>query len=44
MLTEHLCQIIAKNEERKAEKLSHLMKELNVVDEQDETVENAAQT
>lgn len=30
MLTEHLCAIIQKNEERKAEKLNELLKKLNV--------------
>ena len=33
MLTEHLGQIIQKNEERKAQKLSELMKELNISEE-----------
>lgn len=34
MLTEHLCQIIQKNEERKASKLSELMKELDISEEE----------
>ena len=33
LLVEHLGQIISKNEERKAEKLSQLMKELNICED-----------
>lgn len=41
MLTEHLCTIIEKNEERKAEKLNELLKKLELTASDDHVVKNS---